>query len=129
VLSAYGMGLADQSVLREQAIELPLACASMSPVAETLDALARAAEMALVGQQVNTGTAVVHRRVHVRYEGSDAALVVPFGDVASIQAAFEAAYRQRFAFLMDGKGLVVEAASVEAVVAGDAPDEQRHDTH
>ncbi|QHE86991.1 hydantoinase B/oxoprolinase family protein [Hydrogenophaga sp. BPS33] len=129
VLSAYGMGLADQSVIREQAIELPLAAASMSPVAETLDALALAAETALVRQQVNTGTSVVHRRVHVRYEGSDSALVLPFGDMASIQAAFEAAYRQRFAFLMEGKGLVVEAVSVEAVVAGDVPDEQCHDTH
>jgi len=71
----------------------------------------------------------VHHRVHVRYEGSDAALVVPFGDLATVQAGFEAAYRQRFAFLMQGKRLVVEAVSVEAVVAGDAPHEPRHDTH
>ncbi|WP_137920457.1 hydantoinase B/oxoprolinase family protein [Hydrogenophaga sp. 2FB] len=129
VLSAYGMGLADQNVIREQAIETPLATASMPLVAETLDALAVAAETELVRQQVGGGAAVVHRRVHVRYEGSDSALVVPFGDIASIKTAFEAAYRQRFAFLMEGKNLVVEAVSVEAVVAGDAPDEPRHDTH
>jgi 5-oxoprolinase (ATP-hydrolysing) len=55
--------------------------------------------------------------------------VVPFGDLATIKAGFEAAYRQRFAFLMQGKRLVVEAVSVEAVVAGDAPAEPRHDTH
>ncbi|MDO9437762.1 hydantoinase B/oxoprolinase family protein [Hydrogenophaga sp.] len=129
VLSAYGMGLADQNVIREQAIELPLSTASMPLIAETLNALAGAAEMELARQQVNAGAAVVHRRVHVRYEGSDSALVVSFGDIALIRAAFEKAYRQRFAFLMDGKGLVVEAVSVEAVVAGDVPDEKRHDTH
>jgi 5-oxoprolinase (ATP-hydrolysing) len=50
---------------------------------------------------------------------------VPFGTLDQI-AAFEAAYRQRFSFLMQGKGLVVEAVSVEAVVAGDAPAEPRH---
>jgi 5-oxoprolinase (ATP-hydrolysing) len=61
--------------------------------------------------------------VHVRYEGSDSALVVPFGSMAEIKSSFEAAYRQRFSFLMHGKGLVVEAVSVEAVVAGDAPAE------
>ena len=75
---------------------------------------------------MGAGTAVVHRRVHVRYEGSDSALIVPFGSMAEISAAFENAYRQRFAFLMQGKGLVVEAVSVEAVVPGDAPVEPRH---
>ena len=68
----------------------------------------------------------MHRRVHVRYEGTDSALVVPFGSVADIQAAFEAAYRQRFAFLMAERRLIVEAVSVEAVAAGDAPTETRH---
>ena len=46
--------------------------------------------------------------------------------LAEITAGFETAYRQRFAFLMQGKGLVVEAVSVEAVVPGDAPVEPRH---
>ena len=40
--------------------------------------------------------------------------------VAALAAGFEAAYRRRFAFLMEGRGLVVEAVSVEAIAAGDA---------
>ncbi len=129
VLSAYGMGLADQSVIREQAVELPLEPTSLPLIAERLDALGDAAQAELRRQQVNTGEVTVHHRVHVRYAGSDAALVVPYGDMAAIQAGFEAAYRQRFAFLMQGKRLVVEAVSVEAVVAGDAPNEPRLPTH
>lgn len=129
VLSAYGMGLADQNVIREQAVEMPLAAASLPLVAEKLEALGAAAQAELERQQVNAGTVRVHHRVHVRYEGSDSALVVPFGDLATIKAGFESAYRQRFAFLMQGKRLVVEAVSVEAVVAGDAPAEPRHETH
>jgi 5-oxoprolinase (ATP-hydrolysing) len=129
VLSAYGMGLADQNVIREQAVELPLVADSLPTVVDRLDALAATAQAELGSQQVNAGAVQVHRRVHVRYEGSDAALVVPFGDLSTIQAGFEAAYRQRFAFLMQGKRLVVEAVSVEAVVAGDAPHEPRHETH
>ena len=69
---------------------------------------------------------VVHARVHVRYEGTDSAIVVPFGDVEAVRAAFEAIYRQRFAFLMSERRLIVEAVSVEAVGAGDAPAETRH---
>ena len=129
VLSAYGMGLADQNAIREQAIELPLGDEAMPEVQQCLDALAEAARQELAQQGVNAGSVVVHQRVHVRYQGSDAALVVPFGDLASVRSGFEAAYRQRFAFLMQGKGLMVEAVSVEAVVASDAPAEPRHAMH
>ncbi len=127
VLSAYGMGLADQSVMREAAIERPLADA-MADVEAALDRLAEQAAGELVHQGVGSAKLHVHRRVHVRYQGTDSALVVGFGDAGQIQAAFEAAYRQRFAFLMRERALVVEAVSVEAVGAGDAPAEACHET-
>ncbi len=129
VLSAYGMGLADQNVIREQAIEMKLAQSAMPAIADALDALAAGAEGELQRQQASGGGITTHRRVHVRYEGSDAALVIAFGSLAQIEAGFEAAYRQRFAFLMQGKGLIVEAVSVEAIIAGDAPAEPRHALH
>jgi 5-oxoprolinase (ATP-hydrolysing) len=129
VLSAYGMGLADQNVIKEQAVERVLDAGALEAIAAQLDTLALAAGDELRAQQVSEGEVRLHRRVHVRYEGSDAALIVPFGDQAAIEAAFEAAYRQRFAFLMPGKRLIAEAVSVEAVVAGDAPAEPRHALH
>ena len=126
VLSAYGMGLADQSVMREASIEQPLATA-LDAVTARVDALAQEAGDELTRQGVSSGRVQVHRRVHVRYEGTDSALVVPVGSVNEIQAAFEAAYRQRFAFLMSERRLIVEAVSVEAIGEGDAPAEQRFD--
>jgi len=126
VLSAYGMGLADQNLIREQAVELPLDASALPQMAAQLDALAAQASAALQAQQLSRSEVQVRRRVHVRYEGTDSALVVPDGDLAAIQSGFEAAYRQRFAFLMLGKRLMVEAVSVEAVVTGDAPAERRH---
>jgi len=139
VLSAYGMGLADQNVIREQAVERVFDAAALDAIAAQLEALAQAAREELIAQRseggaedggAQDGGAVrLHRRVHLRYEGSDAALVVPFGSLDETQAAFEAAYRQRFAFLMPGKRLIAEAVSVEAVLAGDAPAEPRHALH
>jgi 5-oxoprolinase (ATP-hydrolysing) len=138
VLSAYGMGLADQNVIREQAVELKLTADALSGMVARLDALATVAQGELARQQVSSGGITTHRRVHVRYEGSDSALIVGYPPASvkgaqaildAIQAGFEAAYRQRFAFLMQGKGLIVEAVSVEAVIAGDAPAEPRHATH
>ena len=140
VLSAYGMGLADQNVMRETAVELPLTPDHIAQMRDTLSELALAAYQELARQEVSRGDIRVHHRVHVRYEGTDSALIVPFphlhgGDLGDAQVqheitrAFEAAYRQRFAFLMSGKALVVEAVSVEAVVAGDAPKEHEHPLH
>ncbi len=125
VLSAYGMGLADQTVMRQAAIEQPLDEAS-SDIDVRLAALSQEARVELEGQGVATERIVVHRRVHLRYEGTDSALVVPFADAAGLQSGFEAAYRQRFAFLMDGRRLIVEAVSVEAIGAGEAPTEVSH---
>ena len=127
VLSAYGMGLADQSVMREAAIEQPLADA-MTEVSDSLARLAVRPKASCSARAWTRRCCASHRRVHLRYQGTDSALVVPFGDVREIETAFEAAYRQRFAFLMQGRALVVEAVSVEAVAAGDAPAEARHDT-
>ena len=129
VLSAYGMGLADQNVIREQAVEVKLTESAMADIDAKLQTLATAAQAQLQQQQLSSGAVTVAKRVHVRYEGSDAALIVPHGSAAAIQASFEAAYQQRFAFLMFGKALVVEAVSVEAVVAGDAPAEARLAVH
>jgi 5-oxoprolinase (ATP-hydrolysing) len=129
VLSAYGMGLADQNVIREQAVETRLSEKALVDMGSKLTTLANAACSELERQQVNKGQVTVHQRVHVKYEGTDTALIIPLGDLQSIQADFERAYQQRFAFLMEGKALVVEAVSVEAIVKGDAPAEPRHALH
>ena len=126
VLSAYGMGLADQSVLREAAIELPLA-AGVQEAQARVEALAGEARGELERQGVGASHVELRRRVHLRYQGTDSALIVSFGDADEVEAAFEAAYRQRFAFLMPGRALVIEAVSVEAIAAADAPVEARCD--
>jgi 5-oxoprolinase (ATP-hydrolysing) len=127
VLSAYGMGLADQNVMREESIERRLDAAAMPFMAERLLALGETSRQALLAQMgvdaVGADRIELRQRAHLRYEGTDSALVVPWGDQAQLVAGFEAAYRQRFAFLMQGKALVVEAVSVEAVLPGDAPEE------
>ena len=121
VLSAYGMGLADQSLIREQAVELRLTPEAMPALLAPLQSLGDAARAAL-SQQALGDAIELHQRVHVRYEGSDSALVVSMGSLAEITARFEQAYRQRFAFLMTGKSLMVEAVSVEALIKAGAFD-------
>ena len=115
VLSAYGMGLADQTAMRERALELPLLPESMSAVASALDALSSQCRSELLKQGVAPQRIGVTARAHLRYDGSDSVIVVPFGDPAGMTAQFEQAYKKRYSFLMSDKKLIVEAISVEAV--------------
>jgi 5-oxoprolinase (ATP-hydrolysing) len=119
VLSAYGMGLADQIAMREASIELPLDVAGLAAAQARLNDLGAAARDELLAQGVQQVTIELRRRVHVRYHGTDTALVVDFGAIDDVRAAFDAAYRQRFAFLMPDRALVIEAVSVEAVGPGE----------
>ena len=129
VLSAYGMGLADQNVMREQAIEQLLGAEVLPRLQQTIDALTKSAQAEFSQQAIMASDLEVHQRVHVRYQGSDAALVVPFGSLQEIQQAFEKAYQQRFAFLMANKPLMVEAVSVEVLLKGEALAEPVHALH
>ena len=53
------------------------------------------------------------RRAHLRYDGTDTAVIVPVGPLAGMLEAFESEYTRRFSFLMRDKTIVVEAVSVE----------------
>jgi 5-oxoprolinase (ATP-hydrolysing) len=120
VLSAYGMGLADQTAMRETTIERPLDEASVPTLTASLEALAAQAGASLREQGVASERIQLVRRAHLKYEGTDTALAVSFGGVAAMREQFDAAYRQRFSFLMPDRHLIVETLSVEAIGAGEA---------
>ena len=115
VLSALGMGLADMVELREQAVEQRLSMAIEPELAARLDRLADQAMDALVAQGVERSRVAIHRRLLLRYDGTDQAAPVAFADAGAMRAEFEAAYRRAYGFLMADKALMVEAVTVEAV--------------
>ena len=119
VLSAYGMGLADQTVMREQAVETTLAEAAMPELADLLDRLGSEAAAELARQGGDPARASVAKKLHIRYAGTEAALIVDFADVATVEAAFTSAHRARFGFATPGRALVVETVAVEATSPGE----------
>ncbi|MBW8901648.1 MAG: hydantoinase B/oxoprolinase family protein, partial [Massilia sp.] len=123
VLSAYGMGLADQTAMREAAVEARLADIAQDALERELDTLGEGVRQELLAQGVAAERIRLIRRVHLRYEGTDSAIIVLFDQPERMQQQFEAAYKKRFSFLMPGKALVVEALSVEAIGASNAPKE------
>ncbi|AFY41225.1 hydantoinase B/oxoprolinase family protein [Nostoc sp. PCC 7107] len=136
VLSAYGMGLADIRVIREKSVEAVLSEGLLAAlesefvglVAEAIrETNRRGTEDAERGEadipDTSTPFLDVYRKLHLRYEGTDAPLIVDFGDVVLMQRQFEELHRQRYGFIAAEKRLIVEAVAVEVVVKHDAPEE------
>ncbi len=136
VLSAYGMGLADVRALRQRTVEMPLTetagdneseAGDPEPVAHApapeLDAaladLEREAVAELAAQGFAAADVTLERRAHVKYAGTDVSLPVHWGPGPAMAAAFTALHRQRYGFVMPGRGLTIEALAVEAVGSGE----------
>ncbi|HZL61042.1 MAG TPA: hydantoinase B/oxoprolinase family protein [Pseudolabrys sp.] len=118
LLSAYGMGLADIRATREQAIELPYGAKALAAINRIGSALGRVVKAEVAGQGVPSAKIKIFVRAHIRYAGTDTALVVDAGALPAMKRAFEKAHKTRFGFIDRTKQMVVEAVSVEAVGGG-----------
>ena len=118
LLSAYGMGLADIRATREQAIEMPFGNKALRALVRTGALLGKATKAEVVSQGVASAKIKVYVRGHIRYAGTDTALVVAAGSAAAMKRAFEKAHKARFGFIDRTKQMMIEAVSVEAVGGG-----------
>jgi 5-oxoprolinase (ATP-hydrolysing) len=116
VLSAYGIGLADQRILRHFAMEAPLSDDALATAKLQLDRLEKDClqDAGTDGFDIDAGT--FRRSLLVRYDGTDTGIDVPETDIATVRQAFEAAYLQRFTFTMPDVGLILESVGLELIV-------------
>lgn len=128
VLSAYGMGLADQIAMRERSVEQALTEDGVQAALRSAAELAEQARGELLQQGLATGQIRTVAQLQLRYQGTDTALGcalhtdhAPAQIIASVRAEFERAYQQRFAFLMPDRALVIEAVAIEAIGEGERP--------
>jgi 5-oxoprolinase (ATP-hydrolysing) len=115
VLSAYGMGLADIRALRETQLEFKLDREAPKKIElggvplldEVIDEVSR---QGVARDKIDTV-----RKVHIRYEGTDSALLVDAGPLDSMVSDFECSHKKRFGFIAKERILIAEALSVEAI--------------
>ena len=119
VLSAYGMGLADQTVMKEQAVEVPL-----EP--ETMGELQRRRRPVGARCGIRASRAGGRRGPHQHVALAAPALCRHRGGAdhsaarsCAIVEDFTAAHRARFGFATPERELVVEAVAVEAISPGE----------
>jgi 5-oxoprolinase (ATP-hydrolysing) len=115
VLSAYGMGLADVRALQQRAIEAELADQLMPRLGRTIEELAAAGRDELRRQGLPVERIETEARIHLRYSGTDTSLEIAAGAPAALRHAFEAEHQARYGFIVEGRALVIEQVTVEAI--------------
>ncbi|MET0534329.1 MAG: hydantoinase B/oxoprolinase family protein, partial [Steroidobacter sp.] len=121
VLSAYGIGLADVTAMKQRAVEADLSDATLAGLRESFESLEAAAKDVLRPQGVADERIRIERRLAIKYAGTDSTLQLDYStsvDAKQVAARFYEEYRLRYGFLMAGRALVVESISVEAIGAG-----------
>lgn len=141
VLSAYGIGLADVTAMKQQAVEAELRDDVLAGLQPAFTALETTARDALLAQGVPLERIRVERKLAIKYAGTDSTLQLSpaSGPLRSepaqgkkinsaaaetnqtpssqLAARFYDEYRQRYGFLMSGRALIIESISVEAIGA------------
>ncbi|MCB2077504.1 MAG: hydantoinase B/oxoprolinase family protein [Novosphingobium sp.] len=118
VLSAYGMGLAERSVLHEATLALPLDEDGFEEIAQAVERMTKDAVGELLSQCGNGVAIRQDKLLFVRPQGSENAIEVPFASLDEVRRDFEERWKARFGFAAGGL-LVAETARVEAVASGD----------
>ena len=124
VLSAYGMGLADARIFKQETVEAPLTQEMLPRLNDTLSQLQQRGEQEVAAQGIDANHIRTERRLYIKYAGSDSALEVAFGTLEQMRARFEDSYRRRFAFTMPEKALLVESVAVEVIGVSVGSDSQ-----
>ena len=118
VLSAYGMGLAEIRALREIQLDSPLQ--DSVGAGKALDEICAEAVKEVQSQGASQVRTIL--TAHLRYDGSHQALEVTFGDALDMQAAFEAAHKNRFGFISPDRAILFDMVAAEAIGdTGEAP--------
>lgn len=115
VLSAYGMGLADQRLIKEHYVGSELSDTLVEDLKPVFLGLENEGSRLMREQGVQEDKIMSLYKVHMRYAGSDTQLVVDFGDKDALRKSFEEAHRKCFGFIMEGKPIIIEAVSVETI--------------
>jgi 5-oxoprolinase (ATP-hydrolysing) len=123
VLSAYGMGLADNILVREQAVEIEFLAEAIEDLRAVADRLAADASAVLLAQGAAQEALIIKPSLHLRYAGTDAPLTVDFSDYTTSRKTFETAHHRLFGFITPAKPIIVETVSVEVLAPGERIEE------
>ena len=121
ILSAVGISMADLDAHAVKSILQPANLVGQENLKDVFSELEREAVEKLLGDQTLPQTKVtVKRKLELRYQGLEAALVVDSDDITRGVELFEAKHQQFYGYQQD-RAVEIVAARVQAVVEGERP--------
>jgi 5-oxoprolinase (ATP-hydrolysing) len=123
VLSAWGIGQAEVTALRQAGMDAPLDAAGLKAAEALLAEVEAAARADMAAQGAKTGA--IRRTLRLRYDGADAELPAPLSDIPTAKAAFEQAHHRLFGFAEPGRPIRIAAVEVETLPHTAHPGESR----
>ena len=114
VLSAYGMGLSDIRVEKQQTAEVPFNDEEIELLQPAVEELQRQCDAALAAQNVAEENRAFQVSLGLRISGSDTILDVAFDNAENMINSFAEIYRSRFGAEPDAGQLLVATLRVEA---------------
>ena len=115
VLSAVGIGLADVRQIRDETVEQTLNDENLQRLDPRWHELENNGTQYLQNQGIESKAQELRRRLSLRYQGSDTALLVPAGTNSDVKAAFETNHAARFGFTSPQTPIIIESLQLEAV--------------
>ena len=112
VLSAWGIGQARVTALRQAGVDAPLDAAGLAAAERILGKAETEARADMAAQGAEAGA--VRRTLRLRYDGADAELPVAMSELAVAKAAFEAGHQRLFGFIEPDRAILIAAVEVEA---------------
>lgn len=112
LLSALGIGLAEQQRHRAAGLYLPLDAAMIDEARRVCDRLVDELRQELVAEGAEAEQLLAERRLELRYRGVEASLVVDLGSAEECAAAFDMAHERLYGYLHAGRSLEIVAARV-----------------
>ncbi len=120
VLSALGIGMADEGQTRTVSIEQVLDDALMAPLCSRQAELVAQMRETWAQTDGERPSVCVDTRLHCRYEGSDSTLTIDWCEkAAALRTAFDRQHEQRFGFCSEDKRVVVAILEVEVLRRSD----------
>jgi 5-oxoprolinase (ATP-hydrolysing) len=116
LLSAYGIGQAQVSALRQAGLEMPLNAAGLAAADAIAGRLTDQARFDLETQGADAGATQITLRL--RYDGADAELPAAPGPVTAVRQTFEAAHQRLFGFIEAERAILIASVEAEATARG-----------
>jgi len=111
VLSAFGIGLADQIKMHDEAVDAEFNQEKLHELNARIEGVKPDLSDKFFKQ--DNASVTYEASLHLKYQGSDTTLLVALGDENSMREAFEIQHKQLFGFVSDAP-LLIEALQVQA---------------